>query len=134
MSIEKPEIFPSPPTYEIDISEGWDTPSQAEVFLKELKKLRFYRPGLLYSGFDGDQIGKSWGSTEGKFVVFCATVADISGEGDYANPLEFAMEYKNPAIAVYDSAKLEFVDPVHQGNEGYRIKDPTAIVGIIGLK
>ncbi len=133
MPIERRERMPQPPVYSIDISEGWDKESQIEIFMRELKKLPFYRPGLLYSGFDGDQIGKNWGSAEGKMVVFCAEEDDINGDGDNQNPFEFALDYKNPAIAVYNPAGLEPVDESYGEMEGYKIKDLSAILGIIRL-
>ncbi len=133
MSIEELESTPSPVVCEIDISEGWDTVSQAEIFLRELKKLPFYRTGLLYSGFDGDQIGKSWGSTEGKYVVFCAHEEDINGGDDEQDPFLYATQYNKPAIAAYDPEKLEYVNPTRENDEGYRMKESAAIVGIVRL-
>lgn len=52
---ERPERRPQAKKFTIDISEGWDLPSLAEIIKEELHKMPFYRPGLLYSGFDGKE-------------------------------------------------------------------------------
>jgi len=131
MSIENRESPPSPQIFEVDISEGWDTESQIEVFIRALKKLPFYREGLLYSGFNADEIGTSFASSEG--VIFCGDENDISGEGG-ENPLIYAIENQNAAMAVYDPAKLEFAVPEQGGSEGYKPKDETALISIIKIK
>ena len=130
MNIERRESPPSPPIYEVDISEGWDTESQVSVFLEALKKLPFYREGLLYSGFNADEIGTSFASSEG--VIFCGDETDISAEGG-ENPFTYAIENPNAAIAVYDPIKLEFAVPEQGGGEGYKPKDKTALIAIIKL-
>lgn len=117
--------------YEIDISEGWDLESQIPIFLRALRKLPFYRKGLLYSGFNADEIGSSFAGSEG--VIFCGNETDLSGKGG-GNPFEYAIENRNAAIAVYDPSKLEYAVPAQEGNEGYRPKDETALIAIIRLK
>jgi len=134
--------IPEPVIYEIDVSEGWDTPSQMEIFWKEVKKLPFYSPNLLYSGFDADEIGKSWSSNEDG-VVFCNKEDKfIFGDYDINNPYWYAMKYENPAIAIYDQSKMQHSDIIHEiskeiigeSDEGYKMKDPSALLAIITFK
>ncbi len=125
---EKPEVPPIPKIYEIDISEAWDMQSQIEEFQKKLIKLPFYKPNLLYSGFDGESIGKTWHSASEESTVFCNTEDKIDyNNGDiHTNPFNFAFNYDSPAIAVYDPKKLE-----QSGYKSYIIKDKTALIAII---
>ncbi len=123
-----------PPVYEVDLSEGYDTQAQLELFERELKKLPFYNSELLYSGFNASHIGKSSSSKEGEGVVFCA---DEKYMFDYENPgftsrspFAYAGRYPKPAIAVYDSSKMEDVVP----GLSYKLKSPDAIIAIIRLK
>jgi hypothetical protein len=135
MSIENKEALPLPPVYKVDISEGWDKESQVALLLKGIKKLPCYRPELLYSGFNGDQIGKSTGSTEGEHVVFCAPEEAIGNDDRISSgdPFVFAIEHSNSAIAIYDPSKLKFADPQHKGNEGYIANDPEALIAIVNF-
>lgn len=128
------ENYPKIKKYSIDLSEAWDMESQIEIFFREIKKLPFYRPDLLYSGFDGDQIGKSFHSDVGKDIVFCVSEEEmgIRETDEDQNPMIYAMDYDNPAISAYDPLKLELAHS--SPNEGYRIKDPGALVAVIVLK
>jgi len=138
MSIEHREpVKFSAPTYEIDISEGWDTESQIAAFIKGLKKLKIYKKGLLYSGFDGSRIGQQFHSDEAENVVFCSKEENLTGsytestlEADNQSAFDFASAYKQPAIAIYDPSKMEKGDSYHK----YKIKDPSALLAIIILK
>ncbi len=138
MSIEHREpVKFSAPTYEIDISEGWDTESQIAAFIKGLKKLKIYRKGLLYSGFDGSKVGQQFHSNEGEDVIFCSHEENLTGSysentahADNQSAFDFASEYKQPAIAIYDPSKMEKGLSYHE----YKIKDPAALLAIIILK
>jgi hypothetical protein len=132
---EKTEPKRLPPVYEIDLSEGWDTVSQAEVFIKQLKKLGIYKANLRFSAFDGSKIGESSSSKAGHDIVFCSEESDfISPSGSKKEScLEYALNYEDGAIAVYDGDKLEDTTDEH-GFYSYRIKDPSALVAIIKLK
>jgi hypothetical protein len=139
MSIEHREpVKFSAPTYEIDISEGWDTESQIDTFIKWLKRLKFYRVGLLFSGFDGNKIDQQFHSDSAKNIVYCSNEQNLTGsyaegEGDAGEPqnaFEFATAYDKPAIAIYDPDKLEKGAIDYE----YRIKDPSALLAIVLLK
>lgn len=102
---------PMPPIYEIDISEGWDKDSQVDILLQKMRSLPFYKEGLMYSGFNGDQIGGSFDSSQGENKVFCAP-EDAIGKGNAfgkSDPYDFACGYENRAIAVYNPDKLEMI-------------------------
>ncbi len=131
MSLEHRDSPETPPIYKIDISAGWDTESQVKIFRSALKKLPFYRKGLLYSGFNGDQIGKSFSCTEAEGVVFCA-LEEAFGSWDN-DPFEFALEHRRSAMSVYDPSMLEYVVPELEGSEGYKIRDPSALLAIIAF-
>ena len=135
MSKEKFESNSLPRIHEIDLSEGWDTVSQAEIFIEQLKKLGIYKPKLLFSAFDGSKIGESTSSNAGQDVVFCSEESDLfSGSGgSNENSLNYALDYKEGAIAVYDGDKLEEANKEH-GLYGYKIKDSSALLAIIKLK
>ena len=138
MSVEHREpVKFSAPTYEIDISEGWDTESQVAAFIKGLRKLKIYKKGLLYSGFDGSKIGQQFSSDEGENTVFCSHEENLTGSyaeksetADNQSAFEFASGYEQPAIAIYDPSKMEKGNRYHE----YKIKDPSALLAIIILK
>lgn len=120
-----------PPIYTIDISKGWDTESQVALFRKGLKKLPFYRPGLLYSGFDGDKIGVTFHSECGEWVIFCNYEEVMGDLTELDNPFEYAHMYDNPAIAVYNPEKLKQTPDALDCE--YIIDDPWALIAIIKL-
>ncbi len=139
MSIENQEQIPSlPPIYEIDISSGWDSESLAEVFIKKLKELGIYKPNLLFSGFNGSEIGKTYSGTRGANIVFCSKENELKhgssgGDGGLEHSaLFYAHLYTNPAVALYEAEKLEEAPEEHDG--GYMIKNPSALIAIVLLK
>jgi hypothetical protein len=121
-----------PPIYTIDLSNGWDTSEQKRIFKKKIKILPFYHENLLYSGFNGDDIGISSGAAmENGERIFCGKEKQIScDENDFSqDALSHALHYDNPAIAVYDPQKLK-----HVYGEVYTMQgDKTALIGIIRL-
>ncbi|RJQ33820.1 hypothetical protein C4556_03850 [Candidatus Parcubacteria bacterium] len=120
-----------PSIYIADVSKGWDTVSQTELFIKALRKMPFYRASLLYSGFDADGIGKSWHSAEDPGVIYCTDEHNLTLE-HADNPFQYALAYKNPAIGVYDPDKME---PLPSRNEfAHTMKDPSALIAIVRLK
>lgn len=125
---QSPESIIPPEVYEANLSEGWDSVSQGEIFLDEIKKMPFYRPGLLYSGFNADDIGKNSSDVE-KGVVFCATEKEILEAITTQNPISYASEQDNPAIGVYDPDKLSLYDV----GFGYVVTDPTALLAVVKL-
>lgn len=132
MSFEFRATPPVPAIYDIDISAGWDTISQLEILKSEMKKLPFYRPDLLYSGFNADQIGKSWGSANDPGLVFCSQEEMIGSDYNTdIDPFRYAIKNDNSAIAVYDPKRLESV--IDDTPETYKLKDSSAIIAIIRL-
>ncbi len=129
MTIERREPSPQPPIYELDLSEGWDTHSQAELLLNKLKELGIYKKNLLFSGFDAGDIGK------GSDIIFCSEEGALfSGTGgEEENALVYANDYESGVIAVYDGDKMELAPEVG-GMNCYRMKEPSAILAIIKLK
>lgn len=140
ISMKQPEQAKfSAPTYEIDLSEYWAIELEVDAFLEELKRLKIYRKGLLYSGLDGSMIGQQVSSDEGENVIFCSTEQNLTGsygeEGVKSavapqNALEYASDYDQPAIAIYDSSKMGKKDDHYM----YKIKDPSALLAILILK
>ncbi len=121
--------------YDVDISEGWDTQSQGEILIDALKRLPFYRDDLVYSGFNGDQIGTSVSGSE-PGIVYCSPENELirdDEEGDL-NPLRYANDHERGAIAVYDPKKLDFQEIDSGASDVYKIVDPSALLGIIRLK
>jgi len=127
--IGKKESKQNVKVYNIDISDGWDTESQVEILMKKLKTLKFYRPGLLYSGFDARNLGQVTNSKEG--IVFCNTEEVFRNVQDEENPLQFAISNPQGAIAIYDPQKME--KTTDYGLYSYKIKDPSALLAIICL-
>ena len=130
MSEEEREVGVSK-LYMWDLTDGYDTQDQKEIFLRKLQLSPFYQPNLLYCGFDARDIAKI-GNTKGKNIIFVGDGSSFLESSN--NPFEFALEYDNPAIAVYDPTKLEPVDEEHEEAEGYRVKDPSALITVIRLK
>jgi len=104
--------------YEVDLSEGWDTKSQLDILEAELHKLAVYRPGLLYSGFNADDIGKRFSSAE-KNIVWAMPEEHLFAEDaegtqrNINNPFMFADTYRKPALAIYDPEKLQPAEHVN---------------------
>lgn len=124
-------------TYEVDLSKGWDTVSHKEIFLEYVRNLPFYKPGLLYSGFHAEDIGKSSSEIEG--VVFCASEEDILNPNPLGeDPFKYAIKYDEPAIAIYDPSKMKEEPYENYRNipmqYAYRPKDPSALLAVIRLK
>lgn len=134
MSIENREPMPSPPIYEIDLSAAWDTESQAELFIEQLKKLNIYKSNLRFTGFNGSHIGKKFASNQGENIIFCSEESDLfSGSGgENENSIAYALSYDKPAVAIYDGDKIE--KNHEHAPYGYNIKDPSALIAIIRLK
>lgn len=123
-----------PPTYTVSLKEAWDTQSEAEVFIEQLRKVGVYQEDLLFCGFDGTQIGTSFASAEHENIIFCSQERELSvGRGNYdggQNALRFAQEYEVPMVALYDAKKMEKrLETTH----GYTIKDPSALIGYVRL-
>lgn len=128
-----PESEPAAEIYDIDLSKGFDTEAQLKILKRKLRSLRFYRPGLLYSGFNADHIGESSSSKEPDGSIFCAKEKDMF---DYSNadfesnsPFAYASEYKTPAIAIYDPSKMEPASGL-----SYKPRSPDALIAIVRLK
>lgn len=115
---------------DIDLSEGWDTESQAELLVDEIKKQSFYRGDLLYSGFDGEKIGSSWHSNDGEDIVYCSPERYFFDYDELYNPFSYAEMYSNSAIAVYDPDMLEKTSAEMR----YKIQDDAALLAILRLK
>lgn len=119
----------------IDTSLGWDESQQISIFLDELKKQKFYRPGLLYCGFNANK--KSLDQMLYPDNIFYARPEiNFNPEEDrHENPFFFATShssYSKPAIAVYDPERLEEVFQDEVGGT-FRIKEQGALVAIIIL-
>ncbi len=116
------------PQISVDLSECWDSVSMFEVIISALHSASFYRKGLLYSGFNADDIIADKKSPE---VIFCSPEELLfqSGDDEIEDPHFYARQYKNPAIGVYDSEKM-----VSDGSNCYTPSDSSAMLGIILLK
>ena len=44
------------PVIEIDMSSARDTPEEARLIIRALKRNKLYKKGLLFSGFNGEEI------------------------------------------------------------------------------
>lgn len=122
----------SPPVYEIDLSKAWDTLSQVELFIRKLKRLKIYRPNLLFRGFDGQKMSMMFSGRSGKNIIFCSQEFDLFNENGFCeNALKYAFQYDEPAIAIYDDDK-DKLDRI--GSNEYQLKDPSALIAIIRLK
>lgn len=144
--MEKSPLVPQAPIIDINVSEGWDTQSQIEIFLKALRELPFYRPGLLYSGFNADHIGVKSSGKLVKGAIFCAPEQNIEVLDDETNnPFLFAATHNRSAISVYDPLKLrklsigeeigmsEYDDIDDENTEAYKIIDSSALIATIRI-
>lgn len=123
-NIDKPKV----PALEIDLSEAWDTESEADLLINKLKESGIYKPGLRFSGFNVADVGRK------PEVVFCCTERDLrSGEGSGTqNALKYAEKHPRSVIAVYDAAKL--TEAQEHGVYGYKLSDPSALLALVYLK
>lgn len=121
----------TPPLYEIDLTEAWNTAAEADMFITALKSLGIYHPNLRFSGFNADDIGIKNSSDENPGVVFCSTESDLyKGSEGFENALNYAFGYLSPAVAIYDNSKLEIMDMETK----YKILDESALIAIVKLK
>ncbi len=133
------EIFPrnkkeAPcPVYEVDLKKAWNTEGEAELFIEGIKALGIHKPALLYSGFDGDQIGDSSSSVDEDLEggIFCCEERELAGVVRGQSALDFALNYRSPAIAIYDPAKMTKA-PFE--SHGYIINDPSALLAYVKLR
>lgn len=115
-------------TASADLREGWDVESWSQEFVTWVRQQPWYRPDLLYTGFDADDIGKRDASTWGGGLIFCASEQDILSDERKNNPIDYAHEYPRAAIAVYDPQKMEV-----QSVRAYKMKDPSARIALVQL-
>ncbi len=144
--IERPPTIPAAPIFDVDVSAGWDTASHIEIFMKALRGLPFYKPGLLYSGFNAKSIGTRSFSKFREGVIFCGPEENLEDlDNSINNPFQFALKYNQPAISVYDPSKLrklsvgeeinmpEYNDLHDEGSEAYKFIDPSALIATIRI-
>jgi len=132
MPLEKNDI-PTPFTFTVDMSQAWDTKSEAKIFIKELKKQGLYSKNLLYCGFDGAKDFRTTGK------IYATWEDDLqSTDVDNANPIEFATEreHTKPAIAIIDATFVSSPPDKKKGPKDYaiKLKDPSAVIAIAYLK
>ena len=111
-----------------DLREGWDVESWSREFVDWAKKQKWYRPDLLYTGFDGYDIGKKETSSWEGGIIFCATEDDLLGDERANNPIDYAQEYERSAIAVYDPAKMQV-----QSVRAYKMIDASALIAVVKI-
>lgn len=103
------------PVENLDLSEGWDTPAQAEIVFNALRKMGIDPEKCVYAGFDGNFIdlvlktGTHSKKTGGQ-KMFCSDCKDLMKGYGHTDPnaLDFAFDTQDPALAVYDSECLIF--------------------------
>ena len=115
--------------YDVDIKGAYDTEDEISTFITALKERGIYKQGLLFSGFDGNMIGKQFYSDRPEGNIFCSTEKELLPLSDEPSAFIYALDYENPAIAIYDPQKMKNV-----GNYEYRMKEPSALIAIVRLK
>jgi hypothetical protein len=122
---------------EIDMAGTWDTPSMLDTINDRLKSLGLYKPNLLYRGLDAGKIevvlkhGRE--NIESKKFFASPEQEILSVQGDAQNAFEFATDYDEPGMAVYDGDKLEDLGlEEYKPKEGVELKD--AVIAIFTLK
>lgn len=97
------------------MSGSWDRESQRDLILDHLKRLGIYKPGLLFRGFDGKDLGvvKQFGTESTDMEsVFCSTEDQLADpEGAEESALDYSFKHNESCIAVYDP------DILTQGNK-----------------
>lgn len=115
------------PVFSVDLREGWDVESWSDAFISWARKQTWYRPNLLYSGFDAKTVGKKSSTWEGG-IVWASFEQDVLGSDHNNNPLDYAQEYSAPAIAVYDPEKMQ-----ERSIRAYIPLDASARIAIVKL-
>lgn len=132
MSLEKREVR-EPLSIEVNLSEAWDTESEAELLIEALKRAGIHKDNLLFCGFNGEKQFRTTGK------VFATWEIDLKGglSGEEGiNPIEYAFEQKKPAIAIIDGDKID--NPPRKG-AGWKyaeikIMDQSALLAVVFLK
>lgn len=96
--------------FQLDLSsvDGYSK-TYMDIVVEDLKTRGLYHPQLCFRGFDGSvtQTVISEGTeTPESDEIFCSTETLARQEIGENNPIEFAFDYDNPALAVYDGRKL----------------------------
>jgi len=94
---------------EIDLSkvDGY-TSTDAEAIIERLERDGFYKPDLIFRGFNGEMLEimlKHGTDSPDSDMIFCGDEEDLR-EGGSMNALEYAFKHSKPALAVYDGPKL----------------------------
>lgn len=126
----------------MDLSKSWDKESQRDIIIQKLKRLKIYKPNLLFRGLDGDKINviKEHGTDDPDVdMVFCSTEGELADEyGMKESALDFASEYHVPAVAVYDGNKM--IEQIEEGGGGYEYSPKSgfnfkdALIAVLMLK
>jgi hypothetical protein len=132
MSLEKRE-FREPLSIEVNLSEAWDTESEAELLIEALKRAGIYKENLLFCGFNGAQ---QFRTARSLFASWEENLKEGWSGGEDINPIEYAFEQKKPAIAIIDGDKID--NPPARG-AGWKyaeikISDQSALLAIVFLK
>lgn len=129
MSLEKREVRKHL-SIEVNLSEAWDTESEAELLVEALKRAGIYKENLLFCGFNGEEQFRTTGE------IFAAREKNLkeglSGE-ENSNPIEYAFGQKKPAIAIIDADRID--NPTKEGTDpkNPKIMNQSALLAVVFL-
>jgi hypothetical protein len=132
--------------FDLNINETHDTASIAEKIIEICKKQNLNLYNLVFRGIDGDRprlFSSKEGDEHGEPVIFASGWGKLklgygSDEGEEGNPIQYALKFDNPAIAVYAENELDFSPKDEEysleGEFAYMVKDKKALKFVIFLK
>lgn len=91
----------------LDLRDAWDSMSEIDLLMKQLRKLKIYNQYLVFRGFDSrriDQVletGSDRALDKGTFLASESDMTDPTTDNT-TNPIWYALRYPNSAIVVYD--------------------------------
>jgi len=125
---------------ELDISKTWDNKSMCDLIIKRLKKLKIYRPNILFRGFDGakTEIVKQHGSdTPQRSTIWCSSEKEFINEyGIDESALDYATYYEDrAALSIYDGDKLtqrkDDLECQYRPKKGTNLKEALLIIFLL---
>lgn len=130
---------------ELDLTKAFDTENEAEIIEERIdqliKGLGLDRNDLILRGFDGtpqkiNNLLKHGNDIPGGKMFFAGGIEGMHDpyESAYGNPLRYADQQKNPAIAVYDPNKVESGEKYYEYVLKPDAKGPEAVLAIFKLK
>lgn len=123
---------------EIDLGQAEDIVAQTIRLVWELKRRHWYNPEWLCCGFNAESIGQRNSAENRPGSIFAVAMKKLPATKKQfekllflldENPLQYAIDFPEPAIAIYDPQYMQEV-----GIDEYRILSEQALIVTVLIK